>query len=223
MRALTATAAAGLLLLAGCSSSNQGATPQTSPVEVSPGVEAGEEGVPSAAPVGSYRVGQRFTLAWKEAEATDTPEDVNITFTVTGWKCGDQAAQYLTRGKKRYQQDYGQASDVKVDAGYRLCVALLAVANTGKRKYQLDPVVKAVDPGGVEYDADDDLTSLIGNDITRRNRDHYGSASVSMNPRETAVTAVAFQIPTDTTIARLLIVGGGSVYSAPSTALVQVT
>ncbi|MBG0565669.1 hypothetical protein [Actinoplanes aureus] len=221
MRAFVAMTVAGMLL-AGCSSSGQEATPETAPVEASPEIDLGEEGIASAAPVETYDVGRQFTLAWKEAEATDTPEDVNITFTVTGWRCGDQATPYLTRGKRKYEEDYGQASDAKVDGGYQLCVALLKVANTGKRKYQLDPVVKAVDPSAVEYDADDELTSVIGNEITRNNRESYGSAIVSMNPRETAVTAAAFQIPADTTIANLMIVGG-SVYSEASRALVRVS
>lgn len=93
--------------------------------------------------------------------------------------------------------------------------AFVAMAVTGMLPASCSSSAEQATP---EYDDDDELTSLIGNEVTRRNRDSYGSATVSMNPRETAVTAAAFQIPADTRIARLMVVGGGSVHSESSTA-----
>ena len=207
-----------VLLLAGCSSSPP-AQPQTVPVEDSPGSEASSAPATTAA---QYRVGQQFTLAWKQGEATDTPDEVNLTITVTKFACGAPAATLFEAGKKEYSDDYGMTSEVEVEAGYTPCVANLKVANTGRKKTQHDPVVQAIDADGVEYDADSELTSLIANPITDTNRESFGSSTVSMNPRQTAVTATAFQIPSDTTITQLRYVGGGSVYSDPSIALVSV-
>jgi hypothetical protein len=211
-------ALASALLLAGCSSAPP-AEPQTEPVEDLP-----ESASPSVATeAGPYGIGQKFTLAWKEGEATDTPDDVNVTITVTKFDCGASADALLKVGKKKYSDDYGMTADAKVDSGYTLCAAILKIANTGKKKVQHDPVVQALDAGGVEYELDSELTNLIANPVTDANRESFGGPTVSMNPRETAVTAVAFQIPSDTKIKQLRYVGGGSVYSEPSTALVQVS
>jgi hypothetical protein len=210
-------ALASALLLAGCSSAPP-AEPQTEPVEDLP-----ESAAPSVATeAGPYGIGQKFTLAWKEGEATDTPDDVNMTITVTKFGCGASADALLKAGKKKYSDDYGMTADAKVNSGYTLCAANLKIANTGKKKVQHDPVVQALDGGGVEYELDSEFTNLVANPITDANRESFGGPAVSMNPRETAVTAVAFQIPSDTKIAQLRYVGGGNVYSEPTTALVQV-
>ena len=207
-----------VLLLSGCSSATPSAQPQTEPIEAAPEASASS----AAAEGGPYAVGQKFTLAWKAGEATETPEDVNLTITVTKFDCGAPADALLKVGKKTYSDDYGMTSDAEVDSGYTLCAANLKVANTGRKKVQHDPVVQALDGGGVQYELDSDLTNLIANPITDANRESFGGPSVSMNPRETAVTAVAFQIPSDTKITQLRYVGGGSVYSEPSTALVGI-
>jgi len=212
-----AVALAAVLLLAACSSP-PATQPETEPVEGSP--------EPAASSVASepkrYDVGQTFTLAWQEGEATDTPDDVNLTITVTKFNCGGPADALLRAGKQKYSSDYGMTADAKVDSGYLLCVATLKIANTGKKKVQHDPTVQALDDEGVEYELDSNLTSLIANPITDANRESFGGPTVSMNPRETAETAVAFQIPSDTKVAQLRYVGGGSLYSEPSTALVHV-
>ena len=209
-----------MLFLVACSSPKP-AQPETQPIEDSPSAPAPSSA--TAAGSGPYAVGQKFTLAWKEGEATDKPDDVNVTVTVTKFDCGATANGLFNAGKAYYRESYGQSSDAKVDAGYALCVANLKIANTGKKRLQHDPLVQALDEGGVEYGLDDELTRLIADPITHANRESFGGATVSMNPRETAVSAVAFQIPSDTKITQLRYVGGGSVYSEPSTAIVQVS
>ncbi|MFI5888508.1 DUF4352 domain-containing protein [Actinoplanes sp. NPDC051513] len=211
-------AVVAVLLLAGCSSP-KAAEPQTKPIEEPPSSPASAAASQGG---GSYALGQTFTLAWKEAEATDQPEDVNVTITATKFECGPGAEALLKAGKEYYKTSYGESSDAKADSGYTLCVASLKISNTGKKKIQHDPVLQAVDTAGAEYDSDDKLTAVIADPITHKNREAFGGASVSINPRETAVTAIAFQIPSDTKVGQLRYVGGGSVYSEPSVALIQV-
>jgi hypothetical protein len=214
-----------LLVVTGCSSQQDNAKPQTAPVDQgSPPIGEAEPGVPTTAPAGgpARAIGEPFTLAWKAIGDSGEPEDRNVTITVTMFACGDQASAYVKRGVAKYKEDYGQASDAKVDAGYMPCAAVLRVANTAKKKAQFSPTVKALDSTDVEYDQDDGLTELVALDVTRHSRETFGSNTVGLNPRETGTTATAYQIPKDTKITRLRYVIADTTDVVPLTALIQV-
>jgi hypothetical protein len=222
--ARTAAIVAMLMLVTGCSAQHENAKPETDPVdqssqpdgEVEPGIATQTQADGPA-----RAMGQPFTLAWKEFGETGE-EDRNLTITVTTFVCGDQAGSYIDRGIAKYKDDYGQAPEAKVDAGYLPCTAILKVANTGKKKAQFSPTVKALDSSDVEYDQDEGLTELVALDVTRHNRETYGSNTVGLNPRETGTTATAYQVPKDTTISRLRYFIGETADARPVTALIQV-
>ena len=197
-------ACALLLLVTGCSRHGD-AEPETAPVN---------EGTPKA-------VGQPFTLAWKAIGGTG-PEDRKLTITVTKFACGDQITAYLVRGTAKYQEAFGRQPDAKVDAGHTPCAAILKVTNKGKKKAYFSPMVTAVDAGGVEYYQDDGLTELVSFDVNRHHRERFGGNTVGLEPRETATTATAYEIPAGRKITRLRYVIEEAVDSAPVTALIEV-
>jgi hypothetical protein len=114
---------ASLALLAGCSSPKP-AQPQTQPIEDSPSPSISAT---TSSDGGPYAVGQRFTLAWKEAEATDQPEDVNLTITVTKFDRGAGANALLKAGMDYYKANYGQSSTRRLTPGTRPSTALVRV------------------------------------------------------------------------------------------------
>ncbi len=197
-------ACALLLLVTGCSREGD-AQPETAPVN---------EGTPKA-------VGQPFTLAWKAIGGTG-PEDRKLTIAVTKFVCGDQVSAYLVRGAVKYQEAFGREPDARVEAGYTPCAAILKVTNRGNRKAYFSPMVRALDAGGGEYYQDDGLTELVSFDVTRHHRERFGGNTVGLEPRETATTATAYQIPAGRKITGLRYVIEEAVDSAPVTALIQV-
>jgi hypothetical protein len=156
-----------------------------------------EDEAPPSQP--AHQLGQPFTVAW---EMSDGPR--NFTVTAKTFICGAGTKPLMAKGAKQASSMYGELAEPapRVPSGFTLCAATLKIANTGKKHAGEDPEVKAIDPSGVEYDQDDRFTQWVGSGQTG----DFG-ADVSLNPRSSAASGVAWLIPSDTTITSLRYVG----------------